>query len=110
MRRTFWDDLVDLGIGVAAVVGVVAIANALSNPRKTQTQPRQYAIADLRVETQAGFNMYDGQLEQLRNRIAVLEKENARLRPFADFLESKQKEVEQQKRLPIPKPKLHLWR
>jgi cell shape-determining protein MreC len=109
MKRTFWDDLLDLGIGVAALAGVVAIAKTLSNHQQGITSPRQYTLADLRAETQAGFNLHNSEIQQLRNRVQSLEKENARLRPFADFLDEKRKEAEQSN-VQTPKPKLHLWR
>ncbi len=111
MGRTIWDDLIDMAIGGFAVVGALSVLNALSKPQPmTNPQPRPYTLADLRAETQAGFELVDSEVQQLRDRVAVLEKENSRLRPFADFLESKQKEREQQNKIPIQKPKPHLWR
>ena len=104
MKRTLWDDLFDLGIGAAATVGLIAIFNALSNTNQHSQ------LQDLRTETQTGFVLLRQENAELRNRVAILERESARLRPFADFLESKQKEAEQEKRILLPKPKLHLWR
>ena len=110
MKRTIWDDLVEIGIGVAAFVGVMTIANALSNPQSASPQHRQYTVGDLRAETKAGFGLVNNEVQQLRDRVSVLERENARLRPFADFIESRQREMEKQNKLPLPKPKPHLWR
>lgn len=104
MKRTLWDDMFDLGVGVAATVGLIALFNALSN---TNQHPQ---LQDLRSETQTGFVLLKQENAELRKRIATLEHESARLRPFADFLESKMTEAEQEKRTLLPKPKLHLWR
>ncbi len=108
MARTIWDDIVDLTVGTLAVVGAITIIRSLSNHQsRTNPQPRPYTVTDLRAETQAGFSLVDAKMEQLRNRVTALEKENARLRPFADFLENKEKETSV---VTPPKPKLHLWR
>ena len=110
MSRTFRDDIVEAAVGGLAVIGALSIISAIANSRSVgNSQAKHYTLSDLRSETHAGFSLANNEIERLKNRVTLLERENARLRPFADFLEKKEKETDGTK-IPIPKPKNHLWR